>query len=289
MEQITKIFNKIEIQSNILYIISTPIGNLGDISIRALKVLSLLDIILCEDTRVTKKLLNSFNIKSKKLIVYNDQSTEKQRKLIIDKIKYSNLKCGLVSDAGTPLISDPGYKLVQACMREMIDITHIPGASSLITSVVLSGLPSHNFLFGGFLEKSIMKRKKQLENILNLNFTSVWFESSKRLSETLKLILDFKVNAEISVLRELTKLNEEIIRGTASFVYDQINQKLRIRGEVVIIISTHKEIPYSSELMKSLIKEHINKYSTKELSLFISNTTGLPKKFIYNKIIEYKS
>ena len=289
MEQITKIFNKIEIQSNILYIISTPIGNLGDISIRALKVLSLLDIILCEDTRVTKKLLNSFNIKSKKLIVYNDQSTEKQRKLIIDKIKYSNLKCGLVSDAGTPLISDPGYKLVQACMKEMIDITHIPGASSLITSLILSGLPSHNFLFGGFLEKSIMKRKKQLENILNLNFTSVWFESSKRLSETLKLILDFKVNAEISVLRELTKLNEEIIRGTASFVYNQINQKLRIRGEVVIIISTRKKIPYSSELIKSLIKENIDKYSTKELSLFISNKTGLPKKFIYNKIIEYKS
>ena len=150
MKQISKTFNKIKVESNILYIIATPIGNLGDISIRALKILSSLDIILCEDTRITKKLLKSYEIKPPKLIVYNDQSNEKQRQFIINKIKNSKIKFGLVSDAGTPLISDPGYKLVKECVRSMIKITHVPGASSLTSSLVLSGLPSHNFFWRVF-------------------------------------------------------------------------------------------------------------------------------------------
>ena len=124
MEQISKKFNSINVESNILYIIATPIGNLADISIRALKVLSSLDIIFCEDTRITRKLLKSYEIKPKKLLVYNDQSNQKHRQLIIDKIKHSKNKIGLVSDAGTPLISDPGYKLVKECIKNMIKITH---------------------------------------------------------------------------------------------------------------------------------------------------------------------
>ena len=147
MEQISKTFNKIKVENNILYIIATPIGNLGDISLRALKILSSLDIIFCEDTRITGKLLKNYGIKPAKLEVYNDHSNQKHRELIINKIKNSNIKFGLVSDAGTPLISDPGYKLVKECKRSMIKITHVPGASSLTTSLVLSGLPSHNFFF----------------------------------------------------------------------------------------------------------------------------------------------
>ena len=150
MEQISKTFNKIKVESNILYVISTPIGNLGDISIRALKILSSLDILFCEDKRITGKLLKNFGIKPTKLEVYNDHSDQKRRKLIINKIKNSNIKFGLVSDAGTPLISDPGYKLVKECLKNMIKITHIPGASSLTTSLVLSGLPSHNFFLEDF-------------------------------------------------------------------------------------------------------------------------------------------
>ena len=162
MEQISKTFNRIKAESNILYIISTPIGNLGDISIRALKILSSLDIIFCEDTRITRKLLNYYDIKAPRLEVYNDQSNQKQRQSIMNKIKKSELKFGLVSDAGTPLISDPGYKLVKECINNMIRITHIPGASSLTSSVVLSGLPTHNFFFGGFLDKSKIKKKNNL-------------------------------------------------------------------------------------------------------------------------------
>ena len=289
MEQISKKFNSINVESNILYIIATPIGNLADISIRALKVLSSLDIIFCEDTRITRKLLKNYDIKPKRLLVYNDQSNQKHRQLIIDKIKHSKNKIGLVSDAGTPLISDPGYKLVKECIKNMIKITHVPGASSLTSSLVLSGLPSNNFFFGGFLEKGKVKRKKQLENALNLKFTSIWYESPNRLNETLKLIIQIDNNALISVLRELTKLNEEILIGSPSDIYDQISKKTKLKGEIVLVISNNNKIQYTRDMILDLIKQDYSKLSTKELAIHISNKTGLPKKIIYNKIIEYKS
>ena len=288
MEQISKTFNRIKAESNILYIISTPIGNLGDISIRALKILSSLDIIFCEDTRITRKLLNYYDIKAPRLEVYNDQSNQKQRQSIMNKIKKSELKFGLVSDAGTPLISDPGYKLVKECINNMIRITHIPGASSLTSSVVLSGLPTHNFFFGGFLDKSKIKKKKQLVKALNFNFTSLWYESPNRLVETLELINGFNNVSSLSVLRELTKFNEEIINGTPSYVYDQICKKTKLKGEIVLVISNKNQINYTNEMILDLIKQDYSRLSTKELALHISNKTGLPKKIIYNKIVEYK-
>ena len=289
MEQISKTFDKIKVESNILYIIATPIGNLGDISLRALKILSSLDIILCEDTRITGKLLKNYGIKPTKLEVYNDYSNQKHRELIINKIKNSNIKFGLVSDAGTPLISDPGYKLVKECIKNSIKTTHVPGASSITTSLVLSGLPSHNFFFGGFLEKSKIQRKKQLENAFNLNSTSLWFESPNRLIETLKLMIELNNESLISVLRELTKLNEEIISGSPSIVYDQITKKAKLKGEIVLVISNNNQSHYTNEMVLDLIKKDYSKFSTKELALYISNKTGLPKKSIYNRIIELKS
>ena len=289
MEQISKTFNKIKVESNILYIIATPIGNLGDISLRALKILSSLDIIFCEDTRITGKLLNHYGIKPNKLEVYNDHSNQKHRQLIINKIKNSNIKFGLVSDAGTPLISDPGYKLVKECIKNSINITHVPGASSLTTSLVLSGLPSHNFFFGGFLEKSKIQKRKQLENALNLKFTSLWYESPNRLIETLKLIIELNNDTLISILRELTKLNEEVISGSPSYVYDKITKKTKLKGEIVLVISNKNQSHYTKEMILDLIKKDYSKFSTKELALYISNKTGLPKKSIYNTIIEFKS
>ena len=289
MEQISKTFDKIKVESNILYIIATPIGNLGDISLRALKILSSLDIILCEDTRITGKLLKNYGIKPAKLEVYNDHSNQKNRELIIKKIKNLNIKFGLVSDAGTPLISDPGYKLVKECIKNSIKTTHVPGASSITTSLVLSGLPSHNFFFGGFLEKSKIQRKKQLENAFNLNSTSLWFESPNRLIETLKLMIELNNESLISVLRELTKLNEEIISGSPSVVYDQITKKAKLKGEIVLVISNNNQSHYTNEMVLDLIKKDYSKFSTKELALYISNKTGLPKKSIYNRIIELKS
>ena len=289
MEQISKTFKKIKVESNILYIIATPIGNLGDISIRALKILSSLDIIFCEDSRMTGKLLKNYGIKPTKLEVYNDHSNQKHRESIINKIKNTNVKFGLVSDAGTPLISDPGYKLVKECIKNMIKITHIPGASSLTTSLVLSGLPSHNFFFGGFLEKGKIHRKKQLEYALNLKSTSLWYESPNRLAETLRYIIELNNDSLISVLRELTKINEEIISGSPSYVYDQISKKTKLKGEIVLAISNNNQTHYTRKMILDLIKKDYSKFSTKELALHISNKTGLPKKTIYNRIIELKT
>ena len=160
----------------------------------------------------------------------------------------------------------------------MIKITHIPGASSLISSLVLSGLPSHNFYFGVFLEKSKIKRKKQLENALSFKFTSIWFESPNRLAETLKLIINLNNDTSISVLRELTKLNEEIIIGSPSEVYEKISQKTKLKGEIVLVLSSNIQIHYSKEMILNLISQNISKFPTKELALLISNKTGLPKK-----------
>ena len=289
MEQISKTFDKIKVESNILYIISTPIGNLGDISIRALKILSSLNIVICEDTRITGKLLKYYGIKPAKLLIYNDHSNQKHRQLIIDKIKHSKNKFGLVSDAGTPLISDTGYKLVKECMKNMIKVTHVPGASSLTTSLVLSGIPNHNFFFGGFLEKSIIKRRKQLENALNFKCTSIWYDSPNRLTETLKLITELNNEALISVLRELTKINEEVLIGSPSHLLKVISKKTKLKGEIVLMMSYNQITTYTKEMILDLIKQNYSKLSTKELTLHISNKTGLPKKIIYNRILEYKS
>ena len=140
-----------------------------------------------------------------------------------------------------------------------------------------------------FSEISYLNRKKQLENALNLKSTSLWFESPNRLIETLKLMIELNNESLISVLRELTKLNEEVISGSPSFVHDEINKKVKLKGEIVLVISNNNRSHYSNEMISDLIKKHYSKFSTKELALYISNKTGLPKKSIYNRIIELKS
>ena len=145
------------------------------------------------------------------------------------------------------------------------------------------------FFFGGFFEKSKIKRKKQLEDALSFKFTSVWFESPNRLVETLKLIIELNQNTIISVLRELTKLNEEILTGPISYVYSEIKKKIKLKGEIVLVLSNNNQTHYTKDMILDLIKQNYNELSTKELALQISNKTGLPKKIIYNSIINYKS
>ena len=289
MDQISKLFEKVKVKPCIFYIISTPIGNMADISLRAIKVLSLLDVIFCEDTRITRKLLNNLNIKGKRLIVYNDHSNKKKRTQIIEYIlSKKNKTVGLVCDAGTPLVSDPGFKLIRDCFEHKIEITHVPGPSSIISSIVLSGIPPNNFFFAGYIDKNKIKKKKQFEYILNLNVTSIWLETNKRILSSLELLNKLYNNRKISVLRELTKLNEEIITGNTEEVYKFFSQKKLIKGEIVIVISGLTTKHLSEENVDSLIKNNLKKFSTKELTLFISNKTGLPRKSIYNKILKFK-
>ena len=288
MTEFSKIKSEILLDKGNLYIVSTPIGNLGDITLRALETLDKIDCIICENIMITKKLLNKYNLKHKKMISYNDFNASQKRNGIIKNLLNKTFHFALVSDAGTPLISDPGFKLVEECIKKKIKVTHIPGPSAVISGLILSGLSTDKFLFGGFLEKTSQKKEKQLFKFINLDVTTIWFESGNRLLKTLDTINKLMNNRRIAVLRELTKIHEEILFGTTEEIIELINLRLKLKGEFIIVISGFKSKKTDIKVLKKLILEDINKFNTKELSNKLSDKTRLPKNFIYNEIIKLK-
>ena len=288
MTEFSKIKSEILLDKGNLYIVSTPIGNLGDITLRALETLDKIDCIICENIMITKKLLNKYNLKHKKMISYNDFNASQKRNGIIKNLLNKTFHFALVSDAGTPLISDPGFKLVEECIKKKIKVTHIPGPSAVISGLILSGLSTDKFLFGGFLEKTSQKKEKQLFKFINLDVTTIWFESGNRLLKTLDTINKLMNNRRIAVLRELTKIHEEILFGTTEEIIELINLRLKLKGEFIIVISGFKSKKTDIKVLKKLILEDINKVNTKELSNKLSDKTRLPKNFIYNEIIKLK-
>jgi len=217
-----------------LYIISTPIGNLGDITYRALEVLKNLDCLACEDTRVTKKLLNHYKI-NLRLISYNDINEKSMFGKLTERLN-NNENIGLVSDAGTPGISDPGYRLVNACHIKNINVVSIPGASSAIASLSISGLPTDNFYFCGFLPKK-KGRKTKFEFLLSIPGTIVIFESPYRVLKTLNDIYSYMGNRVVSVCKELTKIHESVFLGNVKDIINNFDNKNKLKGEFVILIS----------------------------------------------------
>jgi 16S rRNA (cytidine1402-2'-O)-methyltransferase len=217
-----------------LYVVSTPIGNIEDITIRAINTLKKCDVVLCEDSRRTSKLLNHYDIK-KQLIIYNDINKKKVTEKIIKLLKEKKILC-LVSDGGTPLINDPGYYLVRECIKNNIDISPLPGPTSIISGLVCSGIPVHNFSYMGFVPKTSGKRKTFLEKINKINITTIVLESPYRILKTLEQLKIIMPNKKISIGRELTKKFEEFIRGYPQEVFEKLN-KSRPKGEFVLIIS----------------------------------------------------
>ena len=219
-----------------LFIVATPIGNLKDITLRALEVLKAVDYILCEDTRVTGKLLNRYEI-SKKLVPFNDFNEDKKAQAIINDL-VSGQNIALVSDAGTPLISDPGYKLVRACIHQGIAVETIPGPSSVITALTISGLPPDKFTFVGYLPKKDVKRKKFLEDLKRsreiVRSTIIAFESPFRLLKTLEDINEVFGDIEIVVCRELTKMHEEVKQEKISESITYFSKNIP-KGELVLL------------------------------------------------------
>lgn len=215
-----------------LFVVGTPIGNLEDITHRAVSTLKSVDIILAEDTRNSKKLLNAHKIETK-MISYHEHSSEKEIEKIIDLLLKGN-DLALISDAGTPTISDPGYGLIRDCIKHDIIIVPIPGVSAITAAMSVSGLPSDSFTFIGFLpqKKGRLKKIEQLNNIEN---TVILFESPYRLEKTLNQLLDNLGNRPVVVGRELTKLYEEVIRGNLSEVIKYFS-KSKVKGEIVIMI-----------------------------------------------------
>ena len=269
-----------------LYIVSTPIGNLGDITLRALEVLKKSDVILCEDTRVSKKLLSYYNI-NKRLISYHKFNEKKNLKDVINILK-DNQIVSLISDAGTPSISDPGKLLINSCVKENILIVPIPGASAITTALSISGF-SNEFYFHGFLSDTDNSIKKELELFNNLNCSIVFFISVQKLNKKFDLLKEAFPEREIIICRELTKLHETIYRGKIS----EFNKlKFISKGEVTVIISEKKSTNKNNNLDESdkkKIKKLLSTNSIKDIVRIFSEQKNISKSKIYNYCLEIKN
>ncbi|MFH2027971.1 MAG: 16S rRNA (cytidine(1402)-2'-O)-methyltransferase [Nanoarchaeota archaeon] len=216
-----------------LYIVSTPIGNLKDITLRALDVLKESDIILAEDTRRSSVLLNHYGIIGKRVVSFNDFNKEKKTVHILDHLK-ENKKISIISDSGTPGISDPGFYLIREAIKNDIEIVPVPGATAAITGLIASGFATDSFVFYGFLPK---KEKAKMDLFKSIeNKTAIIYESPYRIIKTLKLMSEMMPEREICVAREMTKKFEEFIRGKAKDVYSRLKDRT-VKGEITIVIN----------------------------------------------------
>ena len=271
--------------SNHLYIVSTPIGNLDDITLRAIEVLKKSDIILCEDTRRSLKLLNHYKIKSK-LISYHKFNEKKQLSNIIEHIKQGKI-LSLISDAGTPLLSDPGQLLVNQCIKNKINIVPIPGASSIISALSISGF-SDKFLFYGFLPKTETELEKVLAIMSNNEYSQVYFLPSKKINFYIKSFKKFFAGRKILIAKEITKIHEELIREEI----DNIKFfKIPIKGEITVVISENKikTDNYDEEKIVNKIKKYLKKYSLKDTVSLVLETEKISKKKAYNLCLKIKN
>lgn len=270
-----------------LFLVPTPIGNFLDMTYRAVEVLNSVDLIYAEDTRVTKVLLSHFNITTplKSYHIFNEDVASDE--IINNLISGKNI--ALVSDAGLPCISDPGFLISKKAIDEGINVIALPGANAALTALVASGLPSEKFFFYGFLDHKISQKKKQLTDIRDYKETIILYEAPHRILETLNLILEVLGNREIVIARELTKKYEEYIRGS---IKDIVNEELVLKGEIVIIINGAKTTKLQDELLSKSIKEHYEYYlklgnESKDAMKLVSKDRGIAKSEVY-KVINVK-
>ena len=269
-----------------LYLVSTPIGNLNDISLRAIETLKRSDYILCEDTRISKNLLEKYQIKSN--LIANHKFNEKRNVVKIIKLINQGSLISLISDAGTPGISDPGSILVNECIKNNINIIPIPGASAVISAVSISGFSEKFFFYGFFPEKDKIL-KEDLENLSKLNSSIVFFISPKKINKNISLIKKNFIGRKILICREMTKFYEEYKR---SKVEDLEPLKSNLKGELTIVISEKIHDKKASQTLdesdKRLIKAMINKLSIKEIIDLIIRNNDISKKIIYDYCLKIK-
>ena len=271
--------------SNHLYIVSTPIGNLDDITLRALEVLKKSDIILCEDTRRSLKLLGYYKI-NKKLLSYHKFNEKKQISNIIEYFKEGKI-LSLISDAGTPLLSDPGKLLVNECVKKEIQVIPIPGVSSITAAMSISGF-SDKFLFYGFLPKTENELIKTLTPLSHNNFTQIFFAPSKKINFYIKFFKKFYSGRKLVIAKEITKLHEAFIRKDI----DELQPfKSPIKGELTLVISEdNKKINnFNEEKIVNKVKKYLKKYSLKDTVELILETEQINKKKIYDLCLRIKN
>ncbi len=263
-----------------LYIVATPIGNLRDITLRALDTLKSVDIILCEDTRVTGKLLKAYDIR-KPLKKYNDHSDSSVRAEIVHLISEGKA-VALISDAGTPLICDPGYKLVVECQNNSLAVTSIPGANAPITALQISGMASDVFSFIGFLPPKMKARRDFLGQWKNASGVLIAFETAPRLLRALEDIRLVMGAREVAVVREITKLYEEVRRASVEELISYYAEAGAPKGEIVLVIGAGECAEYSDDDLKDMIRSALETMRSKEAASFVAENTGAKKSDLYN-------
>ncbi|MBX9976830.1 MAG: 16S rRNA (cytidine(1402)-2'-O)-methyltransferase [Alphaproteobacteria bacterium] len=266
-----------------LYIVPTPIGNLKDITLRSIETLNSVDIIACEDTRISGKLLNHYGI-SKKLILYHEHNGERMRPRILSMIEEGQ-SIALISDAGTPLISDPGFKLVREVHARGLYLTSLPGPSSVMTALTLSGFPTDHFIFAGFANT------KDFDALSKIPYTLIFFSTANKLMGDLGRMQEVFSNRDVAVLREISKMFEEVRRGTFVAVMEHFNDHPP-RGEIVLVLSTPtapEEIDWQAidKVIESALAK-VNPMTSKDLAADLAEQFSIPKRDLYKRILSLK-
>jgi 16S rRNA (cytidine1402-2'-O)-methyltransferase len=267
-----------------LYVVATPIGNLGDVSLRALSVLASADLVLCEDTRISRRLLDRYGL-NPSLLAYHDHNAASVRPKILAKLS-EGAAVALVSDAGTPLVSDPGYKLVQAAIEAGHKVFPVPGASAALAALVAAGLPTDRFFFEGFLPPKSGQRKNRIAELAAIPATLVFYETGPRLAESLADLSAILGARDAAMCRELTKSYEEVRRGSIASLAAHYKDA-EPKGEIVLVVGPPDPDAekISDERVDELLGSALKKFSVKDAASLIANETGLPKREIYQRAL----
>jgi 16S rRNA (cytidine1402-2'-O)-methyltransferase len=271
---------------SVLYIVATPIGNLEDVTLRALRVLKDVSLIAAEDTRHTQKLLTHFGIHAK-LTSYHDHNKEEKAELLIERLKEGE-SVALVSDAGTPGVSDPGYYIINRAVEEGVDVVPVPGASAALAALSASGLATDSFMFEGFLPSRGAQRLKKLESLAAEPRTMIFYEAPHRIHKVLGDMLETMGDRRAVLARELTKLHEEIIRGTLAGISDAV-QGRKLKGEITLLVGGAAQAPRQESVLP--LSDHVQKLvreegiSKKEAVAKVAKLRGVPKRVVYKEAI----
>lgn len=270
-----------------LYVVSTPIGNLRDITLRALDILGGVEEVLAEDTRVASKLLSAYGVKAR-LSPYHDHNGAERRPGLLKRLEEGG-RIALISDAGTPLVSDPGWKLVHEALEQGVKVYPVPGASALLAGLVASGLPSDRFLFAGFLPPKSGARRTEIESLKQVPATLVFYESGPRLADTLADLAAVLGSRDGAVARELTKLFEETRRGTLADLAAHYEQAGPPRGEIVLLVGPPSATVASAADLDAALRVALTEMPTKDAAAAVAGALGLPKREVYQRALQLKS
>jgi 16S rRNA (cytidine1402-2'-O)-methyltransferase len=267
-----------------LYLVATPIGNLRDITLRALEALAAADLIACEDTRVTRKLLDHYGI-STRLTPYHDHNAAEARPRLLAKLA-DGAAVALVSDAGTPLVSDPGYKLVRAAREAGMNVTALPGASAVLAALTLAALPTDRFFFEGFLPAKEGQRRSRIAELARVPATIVLFETGARIAAALADLSAGLGAREAAICRELTKLHEEVRRGDLATLARDYASGAELRGEIVIVVAPPAATEQlSADELDTLLQQALTRLSVKEAVAEVAAVTGQPRRDVYQRAL----